>query len=66
MVDWQQVLDSNDVNTAYDFFWSVSNNLFETNFPSKRNRFNKNFNPKNKFMTQGLIISRRTKKKSPC
>ncbi len=62
MADWHQVLASNDVNIAYDSFWSVYNNLFESNFPLKRKRFNKNFNPKNKFMTQGLIVSRRTKK----
>ncbi len=38
MADWHQVLASNDVNVniAYDFFWSVYNNLFEINFPLKR------------------------------
>jgi hypothetical protein len=61
LADWRDVLDSNDVNSAYDCFWSVYNNLFESNFPLKKKRFNKNFNPRNKFMTQGLIISRRTK-----
>jgi hypothetical protein len=57
LADWRNVLDSNDVNSAYDCFWSVYNNLFESNFPLKKKRFNKNFNPRNKFMTQGLIIS---------
>jgi hypothetical protein len=39
----------------------VYKNLFAENFPLKRKRFNKNFNARNKFMTQGLIVSRRTK-----
>jgi hypothetical protein len=59
--DWNDVYESIDVNNAYDCFWSKYNNLFSTHFPLKRKRINKNFNPLNKFMTNGLITSRRTK-----
>jgi len=61
MADWSAVLLSNDVEIAYDCFWSVYKNLYQTNFPMKRKRFNRNYNALNKFMTPGLIISRRTK-----
>ena len=61
LVDWNPVYQSNDVESAYDCFWSIYSNLYKINFPPKRIRFNKNFNGKFKFMTNGLLISRRTK-----
>jgi hypothetical protein len=39
---WDNVLVSNDVNIAYDSFWSTYNELFLLNFPLKKMRFNKN------------------------
>jgi hypothetical protein len=59
--NWNSVYEANDADSSYDCFWSIYNNLYTTHFPLKRKRINKNFNPLNKFMTQGLLISRRTK-----
>jgi hypothetical protein len=59
--DWSSVVSSNDVEEAYDCFWSIYLNLYKQNFPLKRKRFNKNFNAINKFMTPGLLTSRKTK-----
>jgi hypothetical protein len=42
-------------------FGHLKKNHYKTHFPLKRKRVNKNFNHLNKFMTQGLITSRRTK-----
>jgi hypothetical protein len=61
--NWEQTLATNEVNSAYDCFWTVYSNLFNQNFPMKRKRFNKNFNCLNNFMTVGLLTSRRTKNK---
>jgi len=60
--DWANVLDSDDVNVAYDAFWSTYSDLFQLNFPLKKMRFNKNIHSQKPFMTQGLLKSRETKK----
>jgi hypothetical protein len=61
LADWANVLQSNNVNSAFDCFWSTYTNLFKLSFPLKRKRFNRNFHCINKFMTTGLLVSRRTK-----
>jgi hypothetical protein len=63
MADWNNVMLSNDVNSAFDCFWSTYSTMYKQAFPLKRKRFNKNFNGINKFMTAGLLVSRRTKDK---
>jgi hypothetical protein len=63
VIDWEPVLSCNDVENAYDCFWSAYTNAYKTNFPLKRKRFNKNYNCTHKFMTVGLLTSRRTKNK---
>jgi hypothetical protein len=60
--NWDNVSISNDVNSAYDAFWSTYNELFLFNFPLKKIRFNKNIHNIKPFMTQGLLKSRETKK----
>ncbi|MFO0007263.1 MAG: hypothetical protein ACK559_39725, partial [bacterium] len=60
--NWDDVLDSNDVNNAYDAFWSTYNELYLLNFPLKKMRFNKNIHNIKPFMTKGLLKSRETKK----
>jgi hypothetical protein len=60
--NWDNVFTSNDVNIAYDAFWSTYNELFLFNFPIKKIRFNKNIQNIKPFMTQGLLKSRETKK----
>jgi len=59
---WDNVLVSNDVNIAYDSFWSTYYELFLLNFPLKKMRFNKNIHGLKPFMTKGLLKSRETKK----
>ena len=59
--NWEPVTRTNDVNIAYDKFWSAYTELFELNFPLKTMRFNKNIHTKKPFMTAGLLKSRETK-----
>jgi hypothetical protein len=59
---WEDVLGTNDVNNAYDAFWSTYIELFHLNFPLKKMRFNKNVHNIKPFMTKGLLKSRETKK----
>jgi exonuclease III len=59
--NWEPVTCTNDVNIAYDEFWSIYTELFELTFPLKTMRFNKNIHTKNPFMTAGLLKSRETK-----
>jgi hypothetical protein len=63
IADWSNVTSLNDIDLAYDAFWSTYNSLYITNFPVKRIRFNKNRHKINNFMTGGLLVSRETKKK---
>jgi hypothetical protein len=60
--NWDNVYSSNDVNMAYDAFWSTYIELFNLNFPLKKMRFNKNIHGIKPFMTKGLLKSRETKK----
>jgi hypothetical protein len=59
--NWDDVINSNNVNDACDEFWSIYTNLFNLIFPLKTVRFNKNIHNKNPFMTSGLLKSRSTK-----
>ena len=60
---WNNVLESNCPNEAYDTFWKDFQHLFDLSFPKKRVKVNKNKHPLNKFMSKGLLISRMTKLK---
>ncbi|MBM3939105.1 MAG: hypothetical protein FJ333_10715, partial [Sphingomonadales bacterium] len=60
-VDWHSVTSQNDVNSSYANFWNKFTELYEQFFPLKRVKKNKNLQPQNKFMTQGLLVSRSTK-----
>jgi hypothetical protein len=59
--DWSPVTNSNDVDEAYEIFWSSYIQLYELFFPKKRVRFNRNVHKGTPFMTTGLLTSRRTK-----
>ncbi len=59
--DWSPVTNSNDVDEAYEIFWSSYIPLYELFFPKKRVRFNRNVHKATPFMTAGLLTSRRTK-----
>jgi len=54
--DWNSVAATNDIDLAYDGFWTTYNTIFEANFPLKRIRFNKNRHKINNFMTRGILV----------
>jgi hypothetical protein len=60
---WDSVLQSVDVNDSYNNFWTDFKQIFDLCFPVSKPKFNKNLHKINKFMTQGLLISRMTKLK---
>jgi hypothetical protein len=59
--DWNNVLESQCVNTSYAAFWSNYSKLYEICFPLRKIRSIEIFKQKIKFMTEGLLNSRRTK-----
>ncbi len=59
--DWNHVYNQLEVDTAYEEFWSTYNTIFNQTFQLKRQRFIKNIHETQKFMTNGLLISRKTK-----
>jgi Reverse transcriptase (RNA-dependent DNA polymerase) len=58
---WNDVTLSNNVDDCYKLFWDPFKSLYDLHFPMVTKRFNRNFHKINAFMTQGLIVSRRTK-----
>jgi hypothetical protein len=58
---WNNVIMCNNVDEAYDEFWSDFKTLFDLHFPLKKQKFNRNIHKINKFMTQGLLTSRQRK-----
>ncbi len=58
---WNNVLNSNCPNEAYDIFWDDFYNIFELSFPKKKVKTNRNKHCINKFMTKGLMKSRKNK-----
>jgi hypothetical protein len=62
MADWTNVTDKTSVDEAYEEFWTTYNGLYNRFFQVKRTRFNKNKHKIHNFMTNGLLVSRNTKK----
>jgi len=60
-LNWNSVLEKNDIDEAYDEFWSSYTVLYNRNFPLKNRRFNKNVHKIQQFMTIGLLTSRKSK-----
>ena len=60
-LSWRDVFQSNDVNECLDIFLNHFNTGFNLCFPMKTTRYNKNIHSKNKFMTKGILTSRKTK-----
>jgi endonuclease/exonuclease/phosphatase (EEP) superfamily protein YafD len=58
---WNTVIGSDDAQEAYNCFSSSLISLLDVYFPLKTAKFNRNFNPIEKWMTKGLLISRRKK-----
>jgi hypothetical protein len=42
VANWNSVISKDDVDEAYDEFWTVYTGLFDQSFPLKKRRFNKN------------------------
>jgi hypothetical protein len=59
--DWNHVLNSNDTQEAYNLFSDTFFNLYNLFFPLKRVKFNKNYHCIEKWMSTGLLISRKNK-----
>ena len=60
-LSWEDVTEKLDVNLAYNSFYDIFKTFFDLHFPVKKVKFNKNFHPRQPFMTQGLLQSRKTK-----
>lgn len=60
-LNWDEVLNSTEVDDCYSKFWSLFNTLYDLNFPWVTAKFNKNVHKISEFMTQGLLTSRKTK-----
>jgi Endonuclease/Exonuclease/phosphatase family len=59
--DWNHVLNCNDTQVAYNLFSDTFFNLYNLFFPLKRVKFNKNVHCIEKWMSTGLLISRKNK-----
>ena len=60
-LSWENVLNDNNVQSSYDAFSQIFNEMFDLYFPLRKIKFNKNIHKKSPFMTKGLMISRQTK-----
>jgi hypothetical protein len=58
--NWDNVLNSNNVDHACDELLSIYNDLYNVIFPLRTIRFNKNVHNKQPFMSNGLLKSRAT------
>ena len=54
---WNDVLDCQDPEHAYNIFLDLFSTLFNLNFPLRQVSFNKNFHKLNSFMSTGLLRS---------
>jgi hypothetical protein len=58
---WDDVLGDNDVNSSFGKFWQIFKEFYDINFPLVRTKLNRNIHKVNKYMTNGLLISRNNK-----
>jgi hypothetical protein len=60
-LDWSNVTDTNDPQSAYNFFCDTFLGLYDIHFPIQRKPFNRNFHGLEKWMSSGILTSRREK-----
>jgi len=60
-ISWHDVLNCQDTQLSYDNFHDTFFELYNLHFPPVTKKFNKNFNKLEKWMSGGLLTSRRTK-----
>ena len=58
---WRNVTTNNNVDEAFDIFWTDFKSFYDLCFPLTKTKFNKNIHARQPFMTKGLLISRTTK-----
>jgi hypothetical protein len=60
-LSWNQVLNCNNTQEAYNQFSDTFLTLYDLHFPVTTKTFNKNFHKLEPWMTAGILISRKTK-----
>ena len=60
-VEWNNVLNQDDTQSAYDNFYGIFNRLYTHHFPIKNIRFDKNIHNIEPFMSRSILKSRKTK-----
>ena len=60
-ISWNDVYNLDNVHDSFNNFSQTFNDLYELRFPERKIKFNKNFHKIQKWMTQGLLVSRLTK-----
>jgi hypothetical protein len=60
-VNWSEVTDCDNAQTAYNRFSDLFNNFFELHFPLQYVKPNRNFSKLEPWFTRGLLISRKNK-----
>jgi hypothetical protein len=60
-INWNVILNDNDVNSSFEKCWDIFNTLYDLHFPLKNVKINKNVHKINNFMTKGLLVSRKNK-----
>jgi hypothetical protein len=60
-ISWNDVYSCENVHEAFESFSSTFNTIYNLRFPSRQIKFNKNFHKIERWMTQGLLTSRRNK-----
>ena len=60
-ISWNDVYNLDNVHDSFNLFSQTFNDLYELRFPERKIKFNKNYHKIQKWMTQGLLVSRLTK-----
>jgi hypothetical protein len=61
LLTWNDMYNIDNVHDSFNLFSSTFNDIYELRFPERKIKFNKNLHKIEKWMTQGLLISRLTK-----
>jgi hypothetical protein len=59
--DWTPIYSDNDVDSSFNKFWDIFNNLYNEHLPITHVKFNKNKHRINGYMSQELLDARATK-----
>ena len=59
--DWSPIYNDTNVDSSFNKFWDIFNNLYNVHLPIKHVKFNKNKHRINGYMSQELLDARATK-----